>query len=99
MVYNFDKNFPPLKFLPRFLLAVHLNNREMNYYLVSRVNVKGKSAFEALSILQGPSETSLSSMEIVVWYSLFKVQRQLIAKTPVFYRLEQMENVAKAPVP
>ncbi|KAI3744072.1 hypothetical protein L1987_57144 [Smallanthus sonchifolius] len=62
---------------------------------VNGVNVKGKSAFEALSILQGPSETSVN---IMVKHGdcgpvqSFEVQRQLIAKTPVFYRLEQMDN-------
>ncbi|KAI3796413.1 hypothetical protein L1987_39083 [Smallanthus sonchifolius] len=62
---------------------------------VNGVNVKGKSAFEALSILQGPSETSVN---IVVKHGncgpvqSIEVQRQLVAKTPVFYRLEQMDN-------
>ncbi|KAI3815033.1 hypothetical protein L1987_14685 [Smallanthus sonchifolius] len=54
----------------------------MNYYLVNGVNVKGKSAFVALSILQGSSETSVNII----------VQRQLVSKTLVFYRPKQMEN-------
>ncbi|KAI3815034.1 hypothetical protein L1987_14686 [Smallanthus sonchifolius] len=57
----------------------------MNYYLVNGVNVKGKSAFVALSILQGSSETSVNIISI-------KVQRQLVSKTLVFYRPKQMEN-------
>ncbi|KAJ0837500.1 putative processing peptidase [Helianthus annuus] len=62
---------------------------------VNGVNVKGKSAFEALSILQGPSETSVN---IMVKHGncgpvqSIDVQRQLVAKTPVFYRLEQTDN-------
>ncbi|KAI7734230.1 hypothetical protein M8C21_011543 [Ambrosia artemisiifolia] len=62
---------------------------------VNGVDVKGKSAFEALSILQGPSETSVN---IVVKHGncgpvqSIDVQRQLVAKTPVFYRLEQTDN-------
>ncbi|KAL8227781.1 hypothetical protein R6Q57_015365 [Mikania cordata] len=62
---------------------------------VNGVNVKGKSAFEALSIIQGPSETSVN---IMVKHGncgpvqSFEVQRKLVAKTPVFYRLEQMDN-------
>ncbi|KAK1425377.1 hypothetical protein QVD17_20729 [Tagetes erecta] len=62
---------------------------------INGVDVKGKSAFEALSILQGPSETSVN---IMVKHGncgpvqSMDVQRQLVAKTPVFYRLEQMDN-------
>ncbi|CAI9278884.1 unnamed protein product [Lactuca saligna] len=62
---------------------------------VNGVNLKGKSAFEALSILQGPSDTSVN---ITVKHGncgpiqSVDVQRQLVAKTPVFYRLEQMDN-------
>lgn len=62
---------------------------------VNGIDVKGKSAFEALSIIQGPSDTSVN---IMVKHGncgpvqSVDVQRQLIAKTPVFYRLEQMDN-------
>ncbi|KAI3719713.1 hypothetical protein L6452_20615 [Arctium lappa] len=62
---------------------------------VNGVNVKGKSTFEALSILQGPNDTSVN---IMVKHGncgpvqSIDVQRQLIAKTPVFYRLEQIDN-------
>nr|GEW00374.1 carboxyl-terminal-processing peptidase 1, chloroplastic [Tanacetum cinerariifolium] len=62
---------------------------------VNGVDMKGKSAFEALSIIQGPSDTSVN---IMVKHGncgpvqSVDVQRQLIAKTPVFYRLEQMDN-------
>ncbi|XP_024988400.1 carboxyl-terminal-processing peptidase 1, chloroplastic isoform X3 [Cynara cardunculus var. scolymus] len=62
---------------------------------VNGVNVKGKSTFEALSILQGPNDTSVN---IMVKHGncgpiqSIEVQRQLVAKTPVFYRLEQMDN-------
>ncbi|XP_076944417.1 carboxyl-terminal-processing peptidase 1, chloroplastic-like isoform X2 [Bidens hawaiensis] len=62
---------------------------------VNGVNVQGKSAFEALSILQGPSETSVN---IMVKHGncgpvqSIDVQRQLVAKTPVFYRLEQTDS-------
>ncbi|GKB08207.1 carboxyl-terminal-processing peptidase 1, chloroplastic [Tanacetum coccineum] len=58
---------------------------------VNGVDVKGKSAFEALSIIQGPSDTSVKHGNCGPVQSV-DVQRQLIAKTPVFYRLEQMDN-------
>ncbi|CAN4082100.1 unnamed protein product [Withania somnifera] len=47
---------------------------------VNGVDVLSKSAFEASSLLLGPNGTSLNIM------------RQSIAKTPVFYRLEQVES-------
>ncbi|KAJ6377470.1 hypothetical protein OIU76_026442 [Salix suchowensis] len=62
---------------------------------VNGEDVKGKSAFEVSSLLQGPNETfviikvkhgncgPIQSME---------VQRQLVARTPVFYRLEQIDS-------
>nr|XP_043624479.1 carboxyl-terminal-processing peptidase 1, chloroplastic isoform X2 [Erigeron canadensis] len=62
---------------------------------VNGVDVKGKSGFEALSLLQGPSDTSV---KIMVKHGncgpeqSLQVQRQLVAKTPVFYRLEQINN-------
>ncbi|XP_071735831.1 carboxyl-terminal-processing peptidase 1, chloroplastic isoform X1 [Rutidosis leptorrhynchoides] len=62
---------------------------------VDGVDLKGKSAFEALSILQGPSDTSVN---IMVKHGncgpvqSMDVQRQLVAKTPVFYRLEKIDS-------
>ncbi|KAK6124145.1 hypothetical protein DH2020_042118 [Rehmannia glutinosa] len=62
---------------------------------INGVDVKGKSAFEASSILQGPSETFVN---ITVKHGncgpvqSIRVQRQSIAKSPVFYRLEQVKN-------
>ncbi|XP_057950158.1 carboxyl-terminal-processing peptidase 1, chloroplastic isoform X3 [Malania oleifera] len=62
---------------------------------VNGVDVKGKSAFEVSSLLQGPNETSVA---IKVKHGKcgpiqsIEVQRQLTARTPVFYRLEQVEN-------
>ncbi|XP_068664898.1 carboxyl-terminal-processing peptidase 1, chloroplastic-like isoform X2 [Aristolochia californica] len=62
---------------------------------VNGVNVKGKSAFEVSSLLQGPKETFVT---IEVKHGncgpteSLKVQRQVIARTPVFYRLEPLEN-------
>ncbi|CAI9087909.1 OLC1v1022105C4 [Oldenlandia corymbosa var. corymbosa] len=62
---------------------------------VNGKDVKGKSAFEASSLLQGPSETFVN---ITVKHGncgpveAIEVQRQSVAKTPVFYRLEQIEN-------
>ncbi|KAG8385344.1 hypothetical protein BUALT_Bualt03G0033000 [Buddleja alternifolia] len=62
---------------------------------VNGVDVKGKSAFEASSLLQGPSETFVN---IMVKHGncgpvqSIMVQRQSIAKPPVFYRLEQVKN-------
>lgn len=62
---------------------------------VNGVDVKGKSAFEASSMLQGPSETFVN---LTVKHGncgpvqSIRVQRQSIAKSPVFYRLEQVKN-------
>ncbi|KAM7530529.1 hypothetical protein LguiB_033939 [Lonicera macranthoides] len=64
---------------------------------INGVDVKGKSAFEASSLLQGPNETFVN---IKVKHGncgpvqSIEVQRQLVARTPVFYRLEQIENGA-----
>ncbi|KAL2475079.1 Carboxyl-terminal-processing peptidase 1 [Abeliophyllum distichum] len=62
---------------------------------VNGVDLKGKSAFEASSLLQGPSETFVN---VTIKHGncgpiqSIRVQRQSIAKTPVFYRLEQVKN-------
>ncbi|KAL3616944.1 Carboxyl-terminal-processing peptidase 1, chloroplastic [Castilleja foliolosa] len=62
---------------------------------INGVDVKGKSAFEASSMLQGPSETFVN---ITVKHGncgpvqSITVQRQSTAKSPVFYRLEQVKN-------
>ncbi|XP_020554175.1 carboxyl-terminal-processing peptidase 1, chloroplastic isoform X3 [Sesamum indicum] len=62
---------------------------------INGVDVKGKSAFEASSMLQGPSETFVN---VMVKHGncgpvqSIRVQRQSIAKSPVFYRLEQVKN-------
>ncbi|XP_058095218.1 carboxyl-terminal-processing peptidase 1, chloroplastic isoform X3 [Magnolia sinica] len=64
---------------------------------VNGVEIKGKSAFEVSSLLQGPKETFVT---IEVKHGncgpvqSFKVQRQITARTPVFYRLEPVENGA-----
>ncbi|XP_019258490.1 PREDICTED: carboxyl-terminal-processing peptidase 1, chloroplastic isoform X3 [Nicotiana attenuata] len=62
---------------------------------VNGVNVRNKSAFEASSLLLGPSGTFVN---IMVKHGncgpvqSIDVERQSIAKTPVFYRLEQIES-------
>ncbi|CAN1150263.1 Carboxyl-terminal-processing peptidase 1, chloroplastic [Linum perenne] len=62
---------------------------------VNGEEVQGKSAFEVSSLLQGPNETFVT---IKVKHGKcgpvqsLDVQRQVVAKTPVFYRLEQMDN-------
>ncbi|KAK6268523.1 hypothetical protein QUC31_012683 [Theobroma cacao] len=62
---------------------------------VNGENVRGKSAFEVSSLLQGPNETFVT---IKVRHGncgpteSLQVQRQLVARTPVFYRLEQVSN-------
>uniref|UniRef100_A0A1D1YIU2 C-terminal processing peptidase n=1 Tax=Anthurium amnicola TaxID=1678845 RepID=A0A1D1YIU2_9ARAE len=62
---------------------------------VNGVDTKGKSAFEVSSLLQGPKETFVT---VEVQHGdcgtlrSIKVKRQSVARTPVFYRLEQMEN-------
>ncbi|KAI3456066.1 hypothetical protein Pfo_012729 [Paulownia fortunei] len=62
---------------------------------INGVDVKGQSAFEASSMLQGPSETFVNIMVkhgICGPVQSIRVQRQSIAKSPVFYRLEQVKN-------
>ncbi|KAK6917232.1 Tail specific protease, partial [Dillenia turbinata] len=62
---------------------------------VNGVDVRGKSAFEVSSMLQGPNETFVN---IQVKHGncgpiqSIEVQRQFVARTPVFYRLEQVDN-------
>lgn len=62
---------------------------------VNGVDVRGKSAFEVSSLLQGPNETFVT---IKVKHGncgpiqSMEVQRQLVARTPVLYRLEQIDN-------
>ncbi|CAN0853786.1 Carboxyl-terminal-processing peptidase 1, chloroplastic [Linum grandiflorum] len=62
---------------------------------VNGEEVQGKSAFEVSSLMQGPNETFVT---IKVKHGKcgpvqsLDVQRQVVAKTPVFYRLEQMDN-------
>ncbi|XWS19790.1 hypothetical protein CRYUN_Cryun31cG0046600 [Craigia yunnanensis] len=62
---------------------------------VNGEDVGGKSAFEVSSLLQGPNETFVI---IKVRHGncgpieSLEVQRQLVARTPVFYRLEQVSN-------
>ncbi|XP_019103003.1 carboxyl-terminal-processing peptidase 1, chloroplastic isoform X2 [Beta vulgaris subsp. vulgaris] len=60
-------------------------------------DVRGKSAFEVSSKLQGPSETFVI-VEVKHGncgpVQSVKVQRQLVARPPVFCRLEQIDNGA-----
>ncbi|KAF3955828.1 hypothetical protein CMV_018994 [Castanea mollissima] len=62
---------------------------------VNGVDVRGKSAFEVSSLLQGPNETFVT---VKVKHGncgpiqSIEVQRQLVARTPVVYRLEQIDN-------
>ncbi|XP_039017836.1 carboxyl-terminal-processing peptidase 1, chloroplastic-like isoform X3 [Hibiscus syriacus] len=62
---------------------------------VNGEDVMGKSAFEVSSLLQGPNETFVT---IKVRHGncgpteSLEIQRQLVARTPVFYRLEQINN-------
>lgn len=62
---------------------------------VNGVDVSGKSAFDVSTMLQGPKETFVN---IEVKHGTcgpaqtIKVQRQPAARTPVFYRLDKMEN-------
>ncbi|KAK9150844.1 hypothetical protein Syun_009153 [Stephania yunnanensis] len=64
---------------------------------VNGVDIRGRSAFEVSSLLQGPNETFVT---IEVQHGncgpvqSVEVQRQLVARTPVFYRLEHIENEA-----
>ncbi|KAF6156137.1 hypothetical protein GIB67_024107 [Kingdonia uniflora] len=62
---------------------------------VNGVDVIGKSAFEVLSFLQGPNETFVT-FEVQHGncgpVKSIEVQRQIAARSPVFYRLEQMDN-------
>ncbi|KAF0902952.1 hypothetical protein E2562_022595 [Oryza meyeriana var. granulata] len=62
---------------------------------VNGIDVMGKSAFDVSSMLQGPKDTFVT---IKVKHGncgpveSMKVQRQLVSRTPVFYRLEKREN-------
>ncbi|KAL6562019.1 Carboxyl-terminal-processing peptidase 1, chloroplastic [Orobanche gracilis] len=62
---------------------------------INGVDVTGKSAFEASSMLQGPNETFVN---ILVKHGdcgaaqSITLQRHSIAKSPVFYRLERVKN-------
>ncbi|XP_030480484.1 carboxyl-terminal-processing peptidase 1, chloroplastic [Cannabis sativa] len=62
---------------------------------VNGMDVAGKSAFEVLSSIQGPNETSVT---LKVKHGncgpiqSVTIERQVVARTPVFYRIEQMEN-------
>ncbi|XP_024024337.1 carboxyl-terminal-processing peptidase 1, chloroplastic isoform X1 [Morus notabilis] len=62
---------------------------------VNGMDVAGKSAFEVLSLLQGPNETSVT---LKVKHGncgpiqSIEVERQVAARTPVFYRFDKMEN-------
>ncbi|KAK9267451.1 hypothetical protein L1049_009877 [Liquidambar formosana] len=64
---------------------------------VNGVDMRGKSAFEVSSLLQGPNETFVT-LEVKHGncgpIQSIEVRRQLVARTPVFYRLEQIENGA-----
>nr|GEZ04866.1 carboxyl-terminal-processing peptidase 1, chloroplastic [Tanacetum cinerariifolium] len=50
---------------------------------INRVDVKGKPAFEALSLIQGPSDTSVKHDNCGP-VQFVDVQRQLIARNPFF---------------
>ncbi|CAJ1938412.1 unnamed protein product [Sphenostylis stenocarpa] len=76
--------------------TVHLGKAGGDEILaVNNTDVKGKSAFEVSSLLQGPNGTSVT---IQVKHGncgpveSIEVQRQLVARTPVFYRLEQLDS-------
>ncbi|KAE8819504.1 D1 protease-like protein precursor [Hordeum vulgare] len=62
---------------------------------VNGSDVRGKSAFDVSSMLQGPKETFVT---IKVKHGncgpveSMKVQRQMAARTPIFYRLEKRDN-------
>ncbi|KAH0464149.1 hypothetical protein IEQ34_006935 [Dendrobium chrysotoxum] len=60
---------------------------------VNGLDIKGKSAFEVSSMLQGPKETFVTVEvrhgDCGLAHSI-KIQRQNVARTPIFYRLEKM---------
>ncbi|XP_074570254.1 carboxyl-terminal-processing peptidase 1, chloroplastic isoform X2 [Curcuma longa] len=62
---------------------------------VNGVDVRGKSAFDVSSLLQGPQETFVV---IKVKHGncgpiqSMKIERQLVARSPIFYRLEKLES-------
>ncbi|KAL9263857.1 Carboxyl-terminal-processing peptidase 1, chloroplastic-like protein [Drosera capensis] len=64
---------------------------------VNGEDVRGKSAFEVSSMLQGPNETPVT---VEVRHGncgpveSINVQRKLVARPPVFYRLEKRDNDA-----
>ncbi|CAL9122172.1 unnamed protein product [Musa textilis] len=63
---------------------------------VNGVDVRGRSAFDVSSLLQGPHETFVT-IEVVKHGNCgpiqsMKVERQLVARSPVFYRLEKFDD-------
>ncbi|XP_020593222.1 carboxyl-terminal-processing peptidase 1, chloroplastic isoform X2 [Phalaenopsis equestris] len=60
---------------------------------VNGLDIRGKSAFEVSSMLQGPKETfvtiEIRHGDCGLTHSI-KVQRQNVARTPIFYRLEKL---------
>ncbi|WOL14494.1 carboxyl-terminal-processing peptidase 1, chloroplastic [Canna indica] len=62
---------------------------------VNGVNVRGMSAFDVSSLLQGPNETFVT-IEVkhgnCGTIQSLKVERQLVARSPIFYRLEKLDT-------
>ncbi|XP_065044699.1 carboxyl-terminal-processing peptidase 1, chloroplastic-like isoform X2 [Musa acuminata AAA Group] len=62
---------------------------------VNGVDVRGMSAFDVSSLLQGPHETFVT-IEVkhgnCCPIQSMKVERQLVARSPVFYRLEKFDD-------
>ncbi|KAF7023094.1 hypothetical protein CFC21_035693 [Triticum aestivum] len=62
---------------------------------VNGIDVRGKSAFDVSSMLQGPKETFVTikvKHDSCGPVESMKVQRQMAARTPIFYRLEKRDN-------
>uniref|UniRef100_A0ACD5VXV5 Uncharacterized protein n=1 Tax=Avena sativa TaxID=4498 RepID=A0ACD5VXV5_AVESA len=79
-----EVNFFPSHFTLRLALQFHVV-----------INCKNKSAFDVSSMLQGPKDTFVT---IKVKHNncgpveSMKVQRQMAARTPIFYRLEKRDS-------
>uniref|UniRef100_A0A453F6F8 C-terminal processing peptidase n=3 Tax=Triticinae TaxID=1648030 RepID=A0A453F6F8_AEGTS len=62
---------------------------------VNGIDIRGKSAFDVSSMLQGPKETFVTikvKHDSCGPVESMKVQRQMAARTPIFYRLEKRDN-------
>uniref|UniRef100_A0A453F6Q5 C-terminal processing peptidase n=1 Tax=Aegilops tauschii subsp. strangulata TaxID=200361 RepID=A0A453F6Q5_AEGTS len=77
------------------LLTLLVLDRGDELLSVNGIDIRGKSAFDVSSMLQGPKETFVTikvKHDSCGPVESMKVQRQMAARTPIFYRLEKRDN-------